>query len=267
MGQVEPFLIGDRRIHGNGPPIVSVNPVNGAVNATVSSASTADVELAVSTAQNAFFNSGWKELLPHQRAGRLYEVSRMLQQRAEITARIVMSENEKTYRECLEQIKAAAGIFRYYAAVCETMESEVTPARGDYLTLTVYEPMGVVAAIRKWLRLFEQLSPTYKWTPGGLRTVRAARGAPRSSCYAASFNCGKAAQYFSVGVSRSRLECGRCVVPPQVVGDVRFGHAHAVVGLQVHPFVFDAAPQSLNEYVGHRGTALTDCEPEGQCHL
>jgi hypothetical protein len=32
------------------------------------------------------------------------------------------------------------------------------------------------------------------------------------------------------------------VVPAQVVGDVRSGRAHALVGLQVHPFVLDAAP-------------------------
>jgi predicted nucleic acid-binding protein len=28
---------------------------------------------------------------------------------------------------------------------------------------------NVVALEEKWLRLFEQLSPIYKWTPGGLR--------------------------------------------------------------------------------------------------
>ena len=36
------------------------------------------------------------------------------------------------------------------------------------------------------------------------------RGTPKVSSYAARFICGKAAPYFSYGVSRSRLECGRC---------------------------------------------------------
>ncbi len=48
------------------------------------------------------------------------------------------------------QVASAAATFRYYASVCETVGSEVTPARGDYLSLTVYEPMGVVAAITPW---------------------------------------------------------------------------------------------------------------------
>lgn len=150
MSKVQPFLIGDRWICGGGQLIVSVNPANGDVNARVGSASSADVDLAVSTAQHAFCSSGWKALLPHQRAGRLLEVSRLLRQRAETIARIVMSENGKIYRECLKQVIDAAGIFQYYASVCETMESEVTPSRDDYLTLTVYEPMGVIAAITPW---------------------------------------------------------------------------------------------------------------------
>ncbi len=39
------------------------------------------------------------------------------------------------------------------------------------------------------------------------------------------------------------------VVPIKVVGDVGSGDAHGVVGLQVHPLVFDAAPQALDEDV------------------
>src|ERR1019366_5001142 len=52
--------------------------------------------------------------------------------------------------ECREQVASAAGTFRYYAAACETFESEVTPPRGPYWTMTVYEPVGVVAAITAW---------------------------------------------------------------------------------------------------------------------
>jgi len=40
------------------------------------------------------------------------------------------------------------------------------------------------------------------------------------------------------------------VVPAQVVGDVGSRRAHAIVGLQVHPFVLDAAPQALHKHVG-----------------
>jgi phosphodiesterase/alkaline phosphatase D-like protein len=55
----------------------------------------------------------------------------------------------------------------------------------------------------KWLRLFEQLSPIYKWSPGGSWKVQG--GAPGTSSYAAIFIGGSAARYFSSGVRRSRL--------------------------------------------------------------
>ena len=75
----------------------------------------------------------------------------------------------------------------------------------------------------KWLRLFEQHSPIYKWTLSGLQKVQscprrraslatnakprwATRGAPGSSSYAASFNGGSAAKYFSSGVRFPRQE-------------------------------------------------------------
>ncbi len=81
----------------------------------------------------------------------------------------------------------------------------------------------------KWRRLFEQHSPIYKWTAGGLLTVQscprrraslatnARRGGQlgahqRSSSYAASLCCGKPAKYASSGVSRSKLEWARCAL-------------------------------------------------------
>ncbi len=76
---------------------------------------------------------------------------------------------------------------------------------------------------QKWFRLFEQLSPIYKWTPGRLLKVQscprrraslatnakprwATRGAPGTSSYAAKRMGGSAARYCSSGVMRPRLE-------------------------------------------------------------
>ena len=61
-----------------------------------------------------------------------------------------MSENGKTRKESRAQAISAAGIFRYYAAVCECSEEAMPPARGDYFTMQVHEPVGVVAALTPW---------------------------------------------------------------------------------------------------------------------
>jgi len=39
------------------------------------------------------------------------------------------------------------------------------------------------------------------------------------------------------------------VEPVQIPADIGLGGADAVIGLEVHTFIFDTAPQSLNEYV------------------
>lgn len=150
MEKCAPLLIDGEWIEGRGEPIRSVDPANGKLNALVSAASEADLDQAVASAARAFRDSGWKALLPHQRADKLHAVARLLAERAEEIGRIVMHENGKTLRECVNQVRAAGGIFRYYASVCETLGSEVTPSRGDFLTFTLHEPYGVVAALTPW---------------------------------------------------------------------------------------------------------------------
>ena len=56
----------------------------------------------------------------------------------------------KTLGETRALALSAAGTFRYMAALLETMEDALTPSRGDYLTFSVHEPLGVVAGITPW---------------------------------------------------------------------------------------------------------------------
>lgn len=65
----------------------------------------------------------------------------------------------------------------------------------------------------EWPRLFEQHSPTFKWTPSRLQKVQSypngvTRGVPGISFYAASASFGCICWYCVSGVSRPRLECG-----------------------------------------------------------
>lgn len=145
-----PFLIGSEAVTGSGEAIRSVNPATGALNATVSGASAADVDRAVTAAAHAYADSGWRALLPHQRARVLTRIAETIDANAESLARSQMLENGKVLAECRAQVASAAATFRYYAAVCETAESAVTPARGNYWSMTVHEPYGVVAALTPW---------------------------------------------------------------------------------------------------------------------
>jgi acyl-CoA reductase-like NAD-dependent aldehyde dehydrogenase len=61
-----------------------------------------------------------------------------------------MKDNGKPLAECRGMVESAIGTFRYYAGVCETIETDVTPQRGDYVSFTLLEPFGVVACITPW---------------------------------------------------------------------------------------------------------------------
>ena len=146
----KPMLIGGERISNAGEPLISVNPANGEINHAICAAGAAEVNRAVQVAAQAAGQSDWRDLQPHRRAAILHRIGELMQRDAELFSHLQMIENGKVRAECDAQVRGAAATFRYYASVCETMGSEVTPARGNYLSMTVYEPYGVVAALTPW---------------------------------------------------------------------------------------------------------------------
>lgn len=145
-----PFLIGAEWRQGGGMPFDSINPADGSIAATLASASAADVDDAIAAARAAFDDPGWRAMRPHMRARLLSKFADLIDCNVAELARAQMTDNGKTLTECLGQAAAGAAVFRYYAALCETAEGQVTPQRDDALTMTLQEPMGVVAAITPW---------------------------------------------------------------------------------------------------------------------
>ena len=145
-----PFLAAGKWRIGSGAGIRSINPATGEINAELSTPTGAELDEAVLGADAAWRAHAWRDMLPHVRARLLSRIADAIDARAEALARTQMLENGKVLPECRAQVASAAATFRYYAAVCETVESAVTPPRGPYWTMTVYEPMGVVAAITPW---------------------------------------------------------------------------------------------------------------------
>lgn len=130
--------------------LVSINPATGQEIARVAVTSASELDATVARAWHAFHHSGWKSLLPHKRALVLQAIADGLAAEKESLARLQMQDNGKPLGECRGMVESAIGTFRYYAGVCETLETDVTPSRGDYVSFTVLEPFGVVAAITPW---------------------------------------------------------------------------------------------------------------------
>ena len=150
MSETVPFYVAGKWITGGGAPFATINPANGNEIAIIGGASVADVETAVEGAKQALNNPDWRDLRPHLRARILHRMGEWIDADAENLSQIQMTDNGKSITECRGMIADAANCFRYYAGVCETLEDLVTPSRGDYLSIAMSEPIGIVGAITPW---------------------------------------------------------------------------------------------------------------------
>lgn len=150
METLKLYLAGEWR-EGRGERFCSTNPADGSVNAWLHAASLDDVELAVNAAERAWRAPQWRQRLPHQRAAILHRVGDLITQRLEALAQLQTRDNGKPLAETRGLVASAAATAHYFAAVCEVMEGELPPPRSnDFITLSRYEPIGVVAAITPW---------------------------------------------------------------------------------------------------------------------
>jgi betaine-aldehyde dehydrogenase len=145
-----PFLIGGEWIQDTASHFTHVNPATGEVNYEVCAGTEEHIDAAVQAAHLAASNPSWRNMLPHVRAQLLNKIADLMVERSDLLARCQMLENGKVWKECKNQVINGAATFRYCAAAIETLGSEITPPRGNYLSMTVYEPWGVVAAITPW---------------------------------------------------------------------------------------------------------------------
>ena len=147
---IEPLLIAGRPTAGEGTPLEVADPSDGSLIGRVGTVTPAQLTRLIGDASRARRDSGWADLPPHARARILGKTADEIENRADLLAELQMRENGKTRAESRAQALSAAGIFRYFAAVCECSEDAMPPARGAYFTMTVQEPYGVVAALTPW---------------------------------------------------------------------------------------------------------------------
>ncbi len=135
---------------GSGEIYETCYPATGEPVAALRAATAADVAEAIEGAHRAWRGSGWATAKPHERAAVLHRVAGLIRRDAERLAQLQRQDNGKPIAETRALVASAAGTFQYMAAACETLEEAITPSRGPYLTMSVHEPMGVVAAITPW---------------------------------------------------------------------------------------------------------------------
>lgn len=150
LNQTLPICIAGHWRLGQGDRYATLYPATGEAVAYLNAASLDDVEEAIQGADVAFRTSGWAQRKPHERAAVLHRVAQLIRERGEELAQLQRLDNGKPITETRNLVASAAATFQFFAAACETLEETITPCRGDNLTMSVYEPMGVIAAITPW---------------------------------------------------------------------------------------------------------------------
>jgi betaine-aldehyde dehydrogenase len=143
------FIAGAWRT-GRGPEITSVFPADGSANMVLNGASTDDLDDAIDAAYTAQRQPAWRNLKAHERAAYLHRISDGIAANIERIAQIQTRDTGKTLSETRALAASAAGTFRYMASAIETLDDTLTTPRADTLTMSVYDPIGVIAAITPW---------------------------------------------------------------------------------------------------------------------
>jgi len=144
------FINGEWRDAAAAKTIEVVNPATEEVIAEVASAEQADVDAAVAAARAAL-DGPWSKLSARERGRIVWKIGEKLLERADEIARLETLHNGKPIFESRQiEVPAAAECFQYYAGWADKIHGETIPVKGNYLTYTLREPVGVVAAIVPW---------------------------------------------------------------------------------------------------------------------
>jgi aldehyde dehydrogenase (NAD+) len=145
------LIDGSWRNAADGATFASINPFDGQAWATVPTATTADIDDAVTAARRAFDDGPWAASTPLQRATLLRKFGGLIKDNADELARIQVLENGKLIREVGGQTTALANHCYFFAGVAESPLGETLASSVPNMQVfTVREPIGVVAAITPW---------------------------------------------------------------------------------------------------------------------
>jgi betaine-aldehyde dehydrogenase len=144
------ILVGGEWKLGSGKLIRSINPANGELITEFKGASLEDVDIAVAAGKRAMYDPTWYHLKSYKRAAILSNIARLIHRDVDKLAALQTLDTGKCLSETKALVQSAAETFQYTAAALEIQEGELPPSRGDFFTMSVYEPMGVIGAITPW---------------------------------------------------------------------------------------------------------------------
>ncbi|RZL72256.1 MAG: aldehyde dehydrogenase family protein, partial [Rhodococcus sp. (in: high G+C Gram-positive bacteria)] len=144
------ILVAGQWRQASGPAFAVTDPSNGETLQVIHQATADDADEAVRKGRASADDPAWRGLLPHQRAKYLHRIADAIEANTSRLALLQSYNTGKTVTETTALVGSAAGTFRYFAAVLETADDDLTTPRGNFLTMSVLEPIGVIGAIAPW---------------------------------------------------------------------------------------------------------------------
>lgn len=144
------FIDNQWRPASTGARFEVVNPATEEVIAEVAEASPDDVDAAVKAARACFESDAWRSLSARQRGALLYRAADLLEERLDEMVRLETLHNGKPLFESKIDVEMTIETLRYYAGWADKVAGDTIPVDGPFLTYTIREPVGVVAAIVPW---------------------------------------------------------------------------------------------------------------------
>ncbi len=156
--QIRPMLIDGQWVQAkSGKAFPTYDPSTGEVMARVAEGDSADIDLAVRAARNAFDKGPWKNMKPSDRGKLIWKLADLLEQHLEEFAQLESLDNGKPLTLArAADVPLAVDLFRYMAGWATKIEGNSIPISvpylpgAEFLAYTRREPVGVVGQIIPW---------------------------------------------------------------------------------------------------------------------
>jgi aldehyde dehydrogenase (NAD+) len=147
----------------DGGTFETLNPATGEVIAKVAHATVKDVDAAVRVARKALETGPWSRMDAADRGRLMFKLADRIEQEAAELAALESLNSGKTITDSRGDVEGVVNTLRYYAGWADKIEGKTVPVRGNFLSYTLRQPVGVVGQIIPWN--FPLLMLAWKWGP------------------------------------------------------------------------------------------------------
>ncbi|KAL5004766.1 hypothetical protein ScPMuIL_018222 [Solemya velum] len=174
----------------SGKTFPSINPTTGEKFVDVAEGDLADVNKAVSAANEAFrLGSPWRRMDAADRGNLLNKLADLMERDRVVLASLETLDNGKPYNVSFStDLELSIRCYRYYAGWADKNHGKTIPIRGDQFCYTRHEPVGVCGQIIPWN--FPLLMQAWKFGPalamGNVVVMKPAEQTPLTALHVAS---------------------------------------------------------------------------------